>query len=65
MGADGLDVEADEFAASAVAGFLEDADLVEGRAEVGSTEVLILIVFQAVLVVQVDARKKLARSMRR
>ena len=45
LGADGLDVEADEFTAAAVARFLEDADLVEGSAEVGTAEVFILVLF--------------------
>ena len=55
LGAHGFHVEADEFAPPAVATFLQHADLVEGDAQVGGAEVFVLIVLQAVLVVEVDA----------
>ena len=50
-----LDVEADALAVLAVAVLLERPDLVERPAQVDRAEDLVLVVFQAVLVVQVNA----------
>ena len=50
-----LDVEADALAVAAVAVGLEGPDLVERAAEVRGAERLVLVVLQAVLVVEVDA----------
>ena len=55
LGAHGFDIQTDELAAAAITGFFEHADLVETDAEVGAAEVFILIVFQPILIVQVDA----------
>src|SRR5208283_250361 len=54
-GPHGLDVEADALAVLAVAVLLEHPDLVERPAQVHRAEDLVLVVFQAVLVVQVNA----------
>ena len=45
MGAHRFHVEPDELAAAAVAGFFEHVGLVEGDAQVGRAEVLVLIFF--------------------
>ena len=50
-----LDVESNALALAAVAVLLQGPDLVEGTAEVGGAEDLVLVVLQAVLVVEVDA----------
>ena len=50
-----LDVEADAFAVPAEAVLLEHPDLVERPAQVDRAEDLVLVVFQPVLVVQMDA----------
>ncbi len=52
-----LDVEADELAVFSVVVFFEDANLVEGTAEVNGPEGFVLVEFQAVLVVKVDAEE--------
>ena len=55
LGAHGFDIQSDELAAAAITGFLQHADLVETDTEVGASEVFILIVFEPILIVQVDA----------
>ena len=62
LGADGLHIKPDEFTAAAVTGFLKDAHLVEGAPEVRPAEVFVLVVFQAVLVVEMDTRKLVMRE---
>jgi hypothetical protein len=57
-----LDVEADDLAVLAVAVADEHVDLVEGAAEVDRAEGLVLVVLQAVLVVQVDAPELLVEQ---
>ena len=50
-----LDVEPDALAVAAVAVLFQGPDLVEGAAQVDRAEDLVLVVLQAVLVVEVDA----------
>jgi hypothetical protein len=52
--AHGLDVQADEAAGFGVAAQFQHADLVEGDAQVGRAEGFVLVILQAVLVVEMD-----------
>ena len=54
-----LDVEADGFAVLAVVVEVQDADLVEGAADVNGTEGLVLVELKAVLVVEMDGEQLL------
>src|SRR6266404_2348906 len=51
----GLDVEADDFALLPVTVANQDVHLVEGAAQVDGPEGFVLVVFQAVLIVEVNA----------
>src|SRR5262245_27735590 len=53
-GAERVDVEADVFAAAAVAVSFKDSDLIEGAAEICAPKRFVLIKFQAVLVVEME-----------
>lgn len=53
-GAEGMHVEADVFSSAAVAIAFERADLVERAAKVGAAERTVLVILEAVLIVQVE-----------
>ena len=53
--AHGFDVQADERARFGISAQFQHADLIEGGAQVGAAEGFVLIKFQPVLVIEVDA----------